>query len=138
MISLVDRQGVQRAAAWIRTLKSSGETVFSGCYETGRLPGHEQPQVHVTFPLEQGNVQVFLTPRSNADGSFSLLSPAGRFSDPGAYVVVEVNGRHHAARVPIHEHFHLYVDDEGELRTDHELRLRHATALRLHYRLTSA
>ena len=34
-----------------------------------------------------------------------------------------------------HEEFHVYVDDEGVLRTDHVLRLWSATAVRLHYRL---
>ncbi len=44
-------------------------------------------------------------------------------------------GRTHGARVPIHERFRVYVDERGILRTDHELRLYRALALRLHYRL---
>jgi hypothetical protein len=41
----------------------------------------------------------------------------------------------HAARAPIHETFRVYVDREGVLRTDHELRLFDARAVRLHYKL---
>ena len=37
---------------------------------------------------------------------------------------------------PIHERFHVYVDGEGVLRTDHELRMWAATVVRLHYKLT--
>jgi hypothetical protein len=44
-------------------------------------------------------------------------------------------GRAYAARVPLHETFRIYVDDEGTLRTDHTIRLRSTTAVRLHYKL---
>ncbi|WP_040284409.1 hypothetical protein [Tessaracoccus massiliensis] len=136
VVPLMDGQGSQRAAAWIRTIRATGETAFSGCYTVGTLPGHPQPLVHVSFPLESGNVQVYLTPVNHADGSVSLVSGAGRFGEPGTYVVVQMGGRHYARRIPIHEAFHLYVDADGVLRTDHELRLGRFTVLRLHYRLT--
>jgi hypothetical protein len=42
----------------------------------------------------------------------------------------------HAARVPIHETFKVYIDAEGTLRTDHQLRLWSASVVRLHYKLT--
>lgn len=127
--------GEQRAAAWLRTLRSTGEFVYSGCYSTQVLPGSSQPSVHVAFPLESGNVQVFLRPSVLPDGGLELCSPSGRFGEDGAYVVVDTGGTH-AARVPIHETFRVYADDEGILRTDHVLRLWSATAVRLHYKLT--
>ena len=43
-----------------------------------------------------------------------------------------------AARVPLHETFRVYVDEHGVLRTDHELRLWNAWAVRLHYKLERA
>jgi hypothetical protein len=64
-----------------------------------------------------------------------VTSDAGDFGGNGAYVVVKGANGHHAARVPIHETFHVYVDDEGVLRTAHVLRLWSATVLRLHYKL---
>lgn len=135
---ILDHEGRQRAAAWIRTLCSTGEYVYSGCYDVGRLPGSATPSVHVAFPLEHGNVQVFLRPRVLPDGALELSSPPGRFGTDGAYVVVRDRRDHtraHAARVPIHETFRVYVDQRGVLRTDHELRLFGARAVRLHYRL---
>lgn len=96
-----DDDGTQVAAGWFRTLRSTGEYVYSGCYSQRRLPGAERPSVHVAFPLEAGNVQVFVRPEN----------------------------------APVRETFHVYVDPEGTLRTDHELRLWNATAVRLHYRL---
>ena len=72
---IVDADGEQRAAGWIRTLRSTGEYVYSGCYSTRVLPGAEQPSVHVAFPLEAGNVQVFLRPRVLVDGAWSSVHP---------------------------------------------------------------
>jgi hypothetical protein len=129
--------GGQVAAAWMRTLRSSGRHVFSGSYSARTLPGADRPSVHVAFPLESGNVQVFLRPSATNDGGLVLKSLPGGFGQDGAYVVVH-DGRDFAARVPLHETFHVYVDDRGVLRTDHELRFRRMSAVRLHYRLERA
>ncbi len=127
--------GGQVGAAWLRTLRSTGDYLFSGLYRVGRLPGFAQPCVHVTFPLEEGNVQVFLRPEAGDDGSFVLTSPPGPFGAIGAYVVARSGGVISAAKLPIHERFRLYLDPERVLRTDHDLWLGRARVLRLHYRL---
>jgi hypothetical protein len=93
--------------------------------------------LHVAFPLQAGNVQVFLRPSVGPGGSLLLSSPPGAFGEDGAYIVVTDGVRHHAARIPIHETFHVHVGDDGGLRTDHVLRLWHADVVRLHYRLTT-
>jgi hypothetical protein len=130
-----DERGRQVAAAWSRGLRGSGRTVFSGAYSAAALPGADRPSVHVAFPLESGNVQVFLRPSVTDDGGLVLESPPGRWGQDGTYVVVREGGRAHAARVPLHETFRVYVDERGTLRTDHELRLWNASAVRLHYKL---
>jgi hypothetical protein len=130
-----DGDGVQRAAGWLRTLRSTGDYVFSGCYSTRRLPGADRAGVHVAFPLESGNLQVFLRPDHGDAGSLWLRSPGEPFGGNGAYVVAVDRGRTYASRAPIHETFHLYVDDEGVLRADHTLKLWSAQAVRLHYKL---
>lgn len=135
VVPLVDSAGVQHAAGWLRTLYPTGAVVYSGCYSARLLPGSDQPSVHVAFPLESGNVQVFLRPSAQADGSLMLSSDSGVFGGDGAYVVVRTSRRAYAARVPIYERFHVYLDGRGVLRTDHELRLYRALVLRLHYRL---
>jgi hypothetical protein len=135
VVPIVGFDGGQHAAAWIRTLRSTGEYVYSGCYSTRVLPGSRHPSVHVAFPLESGNVQVFLQPIALPNGALELRSPAGAFGQNGAYVVVEDSGRTSAARVPIHETFRVYVHDADILRTDHTLRLWSAPVVRLHYKL---
>ena len=116
-------------------MRATGEYVFSGCYAHRRLPGAERSSVHVAFPLENGNVQVFLRPEVGDGGSLVLSSPGEGFGGNGAYVVVEDGGSTYAANVPLRERFHVYVDDEGVLRTDHSLRLWSALVMQLHYRL---
>lgn len=134
VVPVVDQNGTQVWAGWVRRLRSSGDHLFSGAYRTVDLPG-QGPVVHVAFPLEQGNVQVFLRPSARFDGALVLDSPPGPFGAPGAYVVVRSGGGHHAARVPIHERFVVFRDDE-ELRTDHHLWLGRALVVRLHYRMS--
>lgn len=135
VIPIVGTDGIRHATAWLRTLRSTGEYVYSGCYTIRLLPGGQQPSVHVAFPLEAGNIQVFLRPTVLPNGALRLDSPEGTFGENGAYVLVNVRGRTHAARAPIHETFTVYVDDEGVLRTDHILRLWSAPVARLHYKL---
>lgn len=132
---ITDGTGAQVAAGWIRTLRGSGDTVFSGCYSRRTLPGADRASVHVTFPLEEGNVQVFLRPEHTPGGGLRLSSPAGPWGADGAYVLVRDRGRHFARRVPVHETFDLYVDREQVLRTDHVLRMWNMPAVRLHYKL---
>ena len=135
-IRIVDDPDTARpGAAWLRTLVSDGSTVFSGFYRVGQVPGSDQPHVWVTFPLEQGNLQVFLRPELGEDGSLWLVSRSHQFGDDGAYVTVRFGDRWWAANLAIHERFHVYVDEVGTLRTDHTLKVLGLAALRLHYRL---
>lgn len=131
-----DQAGAHKGAAWLRQLRSTGTWVFSGLYRSALLPGDAQPRVHVAFPLENGNVQVFLRPVAGPAGRLTLISGSGPFGSDGAYVVAVSGGVVSASKLPLPERFELYVDDEGVLRTDHELRLGRLPALRLHYRLS--
>ncbi len=130
-----DRNGHRVGAAWLRTLRSDGSKVYSGFYRVAAVPENDQPHVQVAFPLENGNVQVFLTPRNDPDGSFWLHSRSTAFGADGAYVAVHFGDRWYAARLPLRETFHVFTDREGVLRTDHWLRVGRWQALRLHYRL---
>lgn len=127
--------GEQLGAAWLRTLRSTGQVVYSGWYGVTQLPVPASPSVRVAFPLPHGSVTVFLKPSIGPRGSLLLTSPIGRFGDDGAYLIVRNDQVVSARRVPIDEQFHVYVDDEGTLRTDHALRLGTIPALKLHYRL---
>ncbi len=132
---VVGGDGGIRGAAWLRTSRATGEYIYSGFYRVSRLPGSDQPSVHVSFPLPLGNVQVFLRPEVAEGGALRLVSPPGAFGADGTYVTVVEGDRCWAARVPIHEEFHVFADGANLLRTDHTLAVGRAVALRLHYLL---
>jgi hypothetical protein len=139
VVHIHDATGGVAGAAWLRTMRKTGRITYSGLYGVTLLPGHDQPSVRVVFPLPLGSVQVFLRPSSDGTGGFRLTSPLGRFGDDGAYLVLEhPSGHLYARRIPIAERFDLYVDRDGDVRTDHSLRLWRIPAVRLHYRLRCA
>lgn len=139
IVAIRDADGEQVWAAWLRRLRRSGQFLFSGAYAVRSLPGAERPGVHVTFPLESGNVQVFLRPEVRDDGALILASTSSAFGghrclrprprppprrrgclgDEGA----DPRGVRRLRRRP------------GDLRTDHELKAGPARALRLHDRM---
>ena len=80
------------AAAWVRRMRKTGTTTYSGMYGTATLPGSGQPSVRVVFPLPEGSLMVFLEPRADADGGLHLYSRQGRFGADGAYLVLEAGG----------------------------------------------
>jgi len=123
-------------SAWLRTMRKTGATTYSGLYGVATLPGSDQPSVRVTFPLPLGSLPVFLRPEAGPGGSLLLRSPIGPFGGDGAYLVLNRRpGRVHARKVPIAETFHVYLDGEGDLRTDHAVSLWSIPVLRLHYRM---
>lgn len=132
----IQHESQQIAAMWLRRLRSTGATVFSGLYRVVRLPATGEPAVQVVFPLPLGRLVVVLRPESADNGDFVLASTGSVWGGPGAYLVVERGGRSWARQVPLHERFHLYIDDEQTLRTDHHLWLGRMPVVRLHYRLT--
>jgi hypothetical protein len=135
--TVVGTDGEVLGTSWHRRLRSSGDTVFSGWYGVERLPGSERPSVRVVFPLPNGRLVVLLRPDVAQDGALLLTSMRGRWGDDGAYLVVQPRGRDRgwARRIPVHEQFRVFVDDEGVLRTDHRIDLWRLPVLRLHYRL---
>ncbi|WP_157546152.1 hypothetical protein [Hamadaea tsunoensis] len=136
VVHVHDEAGAVVGAAWLRTMRKTGRTTYSGLYGTRTVPRRDQPSVRVAFPLPLGSLQVFLRPSNADDGGLHLHSPLGRFGGDGAYLVLRGgDGTVRARRIPIAEHFHLYVDADGDVRTDHDLRLWRIPVVRLHYRL---
>jgi hypothetical protein len=92
----------------------------------------------VSFPVPQGSSTVVLRPEAAADGSFRLISRNTRFGGPGFYRIVEQGSGKWCVRYirTLHEVFHVYLDAEGVLRTDHIIYFLGLTVLRLHYKIT--
>jgi hypothetical protein len=124
---------------WLRRFRATGKVIYAGLYSTTLIPGEANPCVKVTFPCF-GSSNVYLRPCVYADGTFGLVSTGAAFGRSGFYRVVELGSDHWRVRnfTTLHEIFHVYADEDGILRTDHEITFVGLTILRLHYKMTSA
>src|SRR6201998_4575724 len=124
---------------WLRRLKSSGRVIYAGLYSATQLPDEAGPCVKVTFPC-RGSANVYLTPVAHADGSFGLVSSGSAFGRTGFYRMIDGGPEHLIVRHvrSLRELFHVYVDKEGVLRTDHTVLFLGLTIIRLHYKMTRA
>jgi hypothetical protein len=137
VLPLIDANGRRASTGWLRRLAADGRVIYTGLYSVGQPPGYPGPCVKVSFPLPFGSSTVFLRPEALPDGSFRLISSGERFGGPGFYRMVEVaEGRWRVRYIrTLREFFHVYVDGQGALRTEHVVRFLGLTPLRLHYRL---
>lgn len=124
---------------WLRRLKSSGRVIYAGLYSPTQLPDEAGPSVKVTFPC-RGSANVYLNPVAHPDGSFGLLSSGSAFGRTGFYRMIDGGPDHYIVRHvrSLRELFHVYVDAEGLLRTDHTVFFLGLSIIRLHYKMTRA
>lgn len=138
IIKLCDKtSGTPRWTIWYRTLKSSGNVVFSGIYSTGRMPGIPEKVLKVIFPLPNGNATVFMQRRIPENGSLQFSSAGKRFGNTGFYFTLTNHKDKFWSRYvpPMHEKLTVYVNEENELRADHHFLFYKIVFLRLHYRI---
>jgi hypothetical protein len=124
---------------WLRRLKSSGRVIYAGLYSATQLPDEAGPCVKVTFPC-RGSANVYLKPVAHADGSFGLVSSGSAFGRTGFYRMIDGGPEYYIVRHvrSLRELFHVYVDAEGVLRTDHTVFFLGLSIIRLHYKMTRA
>jgi hypothetical protein len=136
VLRFVTPAGQHLGTAWQRTLRRTGTTVFGGFYGITDVPLGTGPSVRVVFPLPNGSLTVFLRPQTHGEDGLQLVSPAGPFGGPGAYLVVrpDAGATGWARRVPLPEDFRLSVDAAGDVRCDHRLCLGRSEMLHLRYR----
>jgi len=122
---------------WLRRFRATGKVIYAGLYSVTQMPGEANPCVKVTFPC-YGSSSVYLRPCGYADGTFGLVSTGAAFGRSGFYRVVESGADHWRVRnfTTLHEIFHVYADEDGVLRTDHEITFVGHTILKLHYKMT--
>jgi hypothetical protein len=139
VIPLVDAEGTQRAAGWLRRLVADGTVVYAGIYEIVEPPRGGGPCVKTVFPLPRGNVIAVLRPEAVGDGSFRLVSKGSAFGEPGMHRSLVVGDRRRRIRYirAMHESIHVFVDEGGQLRTDHRFMFFGHVMLHIHYRITA-
>lgn len=73
---------------WYRTYQSTGEVVYSGVYETCKIPSGKTC-IKAIFPLPYGNATVILTPTVGVNGELILESSGTKVGDSGFYFVLK-------------------------------------------------
>jgi hypothetical protein len=135
IILLRDSRGAVRYTGWFRRRVHDGRVLYTGFYMTQRIPRDDVPCVKAVFPMPDGNATVVLRPVNDGTG-FRLTSVGTGFGDAGFYRVQRSGDGLRIWRVaPLHDTFHLYVDQQGCVRGDHEIRFLDLGVITLHYRM---
>jgi hypothetical protein len=126
-------------SAWIRTLKSTGNTLYAGAYSTTKIPGHDSPCIKVVFPLPNGSAIVIMRPELQDDGSLLLRSEGRSFGDPGFYFYVREDRQGGFARYvrALQETIRVYPGSDPEVLACHEVKFWGIRFLRQYYRMRS-
>lgn len=136
IILLRDSSRAIRYTGWFRKRVHDDRVLFTGFYMTQRVPRDDVPCVKAVFPMPEGNATVVLRPVNDGTG-FRLTSVGAGFGDAGFYRVRRSGDGFRIWRVAhLHDTFHLYVDREGSVRGDHEIRFLGLGVITLHYRMT--
>lgn len=72
---------------WLRTFKNSEQVVYSGVYETCKIP-NGQHCIKAIFPLPNGNATVILNPLVGKNGELILSSSGKKIGDSGFYFLL--------------------------------------------------
>jgi len=137
IVLLREPRGSIRYVGWYRRIVATGRSIYTGFYMVARAPFDDRAAVKVVFPMPHGNATVLLRPQLSASGEFELTSDGETFGDVGFYRVdrrPDGNWRVWHVR-SLKEQFRVYLDGEGTLRCDHQVRFWGMRVLNLHYRL---
>jgi len=139
IIQLLDKPNDEVVyTCWLRKVMATGDVVYAGFYSVCQPPNYPDPCVKVVFPLPQGNTTVVLRAIAHPNGSLELSSAGRRFGDLGYYRVLQIDADTRKIRLirALKESIHVYVDEQGTLRTDHIFRFWSLEMLRLHYKIS--
>jgi hypothetical protein len=120
---------------WFRTLRSTGEVVYSGIYGTSQLPNGKRV-VKAVFPLPHGNATVLLLPSVQADGSLRLSSAGKKIGDSGFYFLLEDANGHYWTKFirSFKDELHIFMEND-ELKAVQKLTLWSFPVLRFSYKI---
>lgn len=129
--------GTLRYTGWFRKLLRDDRVIYTGFYMTQKVPLADGPCVKVVFPMPEGNATVVLRPTNEEKDGFGLRSIGKGFGDAGFYRVQKSGDGLRVWRITtLHETFRLYVDGEGDVRCEHDIRFLGFRVLTLHYRVS--
>lgn len=89
IINLIDPKTNEiKYTFWFRSIKSSGQVIYSGVYGITNLPTGKTC-VKAVFPLPNGNATVLMIPSVGGNGELILDSSGKKFGDAGFYFLLK-------------------------------------------------
>jgi hypothetical protein len=118
--------------AWIRTYKDTDQTMFVAIY-SDHYHNNEQ-YLHITLPIPKCNLTGILRMEHGADQSLQITSlpRRGRHGDEGIYLMI----KNLSIRLPLNEHFLIWVDEYGRLQATHRMWLFGLEMLSIEYEIS--
>ena len=136
IITLSDSESNEiKYTIWLRTLKTSGQVIYSGIYSTCNLPSGKTC-VKAVFPLPKGNATVIMVPKIEVNGSLTLDSSGKKFGDPGFYFLLNDSKGKYWAKFIKSFRDKLIIGEENEhLVAEQNLTLWNQKILKFHYKI---
>lgn len=120
---------------WLRTIKSSGQVIYSGVYGTCKLPSGKIG-IKAVFPLPKGNATVIMSPSIGTSGELILDSSGKRFGDAGFYFLLNDSKGNYWSRYLSSFRDRLIIGSENDhLSAVQTLTLWHQRVLQFNYKI---
>ncbi|WP_417265889.1 hypothetical protein [Brumimicrobium sp.] len=136
LITLVDPNTKKvKHTIWFRTIKSTGQTVYSGVYSTCDLPSGKTC-VKAVFPLPKGNATVIMTPSVDANGGLVLNSSGMKFGDAGFYfLLTDAKGNLWSQYIKSFRDYLIVFPEDGKIIAEQTLTLWRKRVLHFTYHI---
>lgn len=120
---------------WLRSIKSSGQAIYSGVYGISTLPSGKTC-IKTVFPLPNGNATVLMTPSVGKKGELILESSGEKFGDAGFYFLLkDSKGEFWSQYVRSFRDRLIVRSQNGSLSAEQILTLWHKEVLRFNYEI---
>lgn len=138
IINLIDpKTNAIKYTFWFRSIKSSGQVIYSGAYGICNLPSGKTC-VKAVFPLPNGNATVLMNPSVGENGELILDSCGEKFGEAGFYFLLKDSKGEFWSQFISSFRDRLIIGSENDIITAKQtLTLWHLKVLTFNYRITS-
>ncbi|MCX8525308.1 hypothetical protein OF897_15425 [Chryseobacterium formosus] len=136
IITLIDPDSKEvKYTIWFRSIKSSGQVVYSGIYGVCTLPSG-QTCVKAVFPLPNGNATVIMSPTVGKNGELILDSSGKKFGDAGFYFLLkDSKGDYWSQFIKSFRDKLIIGEDDDGISAEQTLTLWNKMVLKFNYRI---
>jgi hypothetical protein len=120
---------------WIRSIRSTGQPIYSGVYGISTLPSGKTC-IKAVFPLPNGNATVLMTPSVGQNGELILEASGKKFGDAGFYFLLkDSRGEYWAQYIRSFRDRLIVKSTEGSLSAEQVFTLWQKEVVRFSYKI---